>query len=330
MSIDSDLNAGLIDEAEASGAASNWRREAEFYGAMDGASRFTQRDAVASILITAINIIAGFLIGVLQHGMDLSKALADLHRPDHRRRPGDGHSGADDLDLGRPDRHARQLRRAAGRGISASRSSATRSRCCWRPACCARWRSCPACPSFRFCCWAAGRARPAGECAAAKSRPRRRPVADAKPAAAKENLESLLRVEPLAIEVGLGLVGLVEGGAGVAAAAPHLRDPPAAGHRSRLSAAAGARHRQPLAAQPGIRDLAQRAWRYRRYELPQGCELAIPAGRRGAAGRRPADARTGLRHERVVGAGGTRGAGAAARATRWSIRSACWARICPN
>ena len=45
--------------------------EAEFYGAMDGASRFTQRDAVASILITAINIVAGFLIGVLQHGMDL-------------------------------------------------------------------------------------------------------------------------------------------------------------------------------------------------------------------------------------------------------------------
>src|SRR5262249_44690508 len=46
-----------------------------FYGAMDGASRFTQRDAVASILITSINIIAGFLIGVLQHGMDLRHAL---------------------------------------------------------------------------------------------------------------------------------------------------------------------------------------------------------------------------------------------------------------
>src|SRR5260370_42255442 len=49
--------------------------EAEFYGAMDGASRFTQRDAVASIIITAINIIAGFLIGVLQHGLDLKRAL---------------------------------------------------------------------------------------------------------------------------------------------------------------------------------------------------------------------------------------------------------------
>ena len=57
------------------GAAKNLAREAEFYGAMDGASRFTQRDAVAAILITGINIIAGFLIGVLQHGMDLSQAI---------------------------------------------------------------------------------------------------------------------------------------------------------------------------------------------------------------------------------------------------------------
>ena len=75
MSIDSDLNSGLIDESEARGRRKQLAAEAEFYGAMDGASRFTQRDAVASILITGINIIAGFLIGVLQHGMDLKKAL---------------------------------------------------------------------------------------------------------------------------------------------------------------------------------------------------------------------------------------------------------------
>ncbi len=75
MSIDSDLNAGLIDEAEARRRRKMLATEAEFYGAMDGASRFTQRDAVASILITAINIVAGFLIGVLQHGMDLRRAL---------------------------------------------------------------------------------------------------------------------------------------------------------------------------------------------------------------------------------------------------------------
>src|SRR3954470_5761260 len=76
MSIDADLNAGLIDETEARARRKQLSAEAEFYGAMDGASRFTQRDAVASILITAINIIAGFLIGVLQHGMDLQRALA--------------------------------------------------------------------------------------------------------------------------------------------------------------------------------------------------------------------------------------------------------------
>src|SRR5580704_17630303 len=66
MSIDADLNSGLIDEPEARARRKLLAAEAEFYGAMDGASRFTQRDAIASILITAINIIAGFLIGVLQ------------------------------------------------------------------------------------------------------------------------------------------------------------------------------------------------------------------------------------------------------------------------
>ena len=76
MSIDSDLNAGLIDEFEARSRRKKLAAEAEFYGAMDGASRFTQRDAVASILITAINIIAGFLIGVLQNGMELKRALS--------------------------------------------------------------------------------------------------------------------------------------------------------------------------------------------------------------------------------------------------------------
>jgi len=76
MSIDADLNAGLIDESEARARRKQLAAEAEFYGAMDGASRFTQRDAVASILITTINIVAGFLIGVFQHGMDLQRALA--------------------------------------------------------------------------------------------------------------------------------------------------------------------------------------------------------------------------------------------------------------
>jgi flagellar biosynthesis protein FlhA len=75
MAIDADLNAGLIDDAEGRRRRRELAMEAEFYGAMDGATRFTQRDAIASLLITGINILAGFLIGVLQHGMDLKRAL---------------------------------------------------------------------------------------------------------------------------------------------------------------------------------------------------------------------------------------------------------------
>jgi flagellar biosynthesis protein FlhA len=66
MAIDADLNAGLIDEQQARARREQIGKEAEFYGAMDGAARFSQRDALATILITAINIVAGFLIGVFQ------------------------------------------------------------------------------------------------------------------------------------------------------------------------------------------------------------------------------------------------------------------------
>src|SRR6476660_8494494 len=74
MAIDADLNAGLIDERDAKKRRETIRREADFYGAMDGAIRFTQRDALAAMLITGVNIIAGLVIGVLQDGMDLSTA----------------------------------------------------------------------------------------------------------------------------------------------------------------------------------------------------------------------------------------------------------------
>ena len=74
MAIDADMNAGLIDEAEARRRRQAIAREAEFYGAMDGAARFNQRDSMATILITAINIIAGLLIGTLQQGIELGEA----------------------------------------------------------------------------------------------------------------------------------------------------------------------------------------------------------------------------------------------------------------
>jgi flagellar biosynthesis protein FlhA len=75
MAIDADLNAGLIDEKQARDRRERIRREADFYGAMDGAIRFTQRDALAAILITGVNIVAGLIIGVLQRDMALGDAL---------------------------------------------------------------------------------------------------------------------------------------------------------------------------------------------------------------------------------------------------------------
>jgi flagellar biosynthesis protein FlhA len=75
LAIDADLNAGIIDQQEARQRRAEIGREAEFYGAMDGAIRFTQRDAMASILITLINIIGGLFIGVFQFGMPVTAAL---------------------------------------------------------------------------------------------------------------------------------------------------------------------------------------------------------------------------------------------------------------
>ena len=75
MAIDADLNAGLIDEHQARARRESVAREAEFYGAMDGAARFSQRDSLATILLTAINIVAGFLIGVFQLDIPFRDAL---------------------------------------------------------------------------------------------------------------------------------------------------------------------------------------------------------------------------------------------------------------
>lgn len=74
MSIDADLNAGLIDEDEARRRRQQVSRESEYYGAMDGANKFVRGDAIAGIVITLINIIAGFTIGVFQNGMSFAEA----------------------------------------------------------------------------------------------------------------------------------------------------------------------------------------------------------------------------------------------------------------
>jgi flagellar biosynthesis protein FlhA len=74
MSIDADLNAGVIDETTARKRRQDLQSEADFYGAMDGASKFVKGDAIAGIIITIINIIAGIVIGVMQKNMSLAQA----------------------------------------------------------------------------------------------------------------------------------------------------------------------------------------------------------------------------------------------------------------
>ena len=277
MSIDSDLNAGLIDEAEAKRRRKELSTEAEFYGAMDGASRFTQRDAVASILITGINIIAGFLIGVLQHGMDLRKALETYTVLTI----GDG------LVTVIP---ALMISISAGLIVTRASSDASLGSEFQRqifgnsqPLLLAAGVLCalallPSMPKLPFLALGAG----AGAIGWRMRRRELQPAAqggapDAKPAAAKENLEALMRVEPLAIEVGLGLVGLVEG----AQDSPLLR---------RISAIRRQFAQDLGFLLPPVRvadNLTLRSREYlislkavevARFDLPQGCELAIPSG----------------------------------------------------
>ena len=75
MAIDADLNAGLIVEAEARRRRTEVAQEAEFYGAMDGASKYVRGDAVAGIIVTVINIIGGLMVGMIQHDLDFGSAL---------------------------------------------------------------------------------------------------------------------------------------------------------------------------------------------------------------------------------------------------------------
>ena len=209
MSIDSDLNAGLIDENEARSRRRMLSSEAEFYGAMDGASRFTQRDAVASIIITAINIIAGFLIGVLQHGLDFKHALETYTVLTI----GDGlvtvipalmisisgglivTRASSETKLGLDFQrqlfsNPQPLLLASGVLIAMA--------------------AFPGLPKIPFlvlgCTIGTVALRMRQKTATAE---KAQPVASAPP---RENLEALLRIEPLAVEVGLGLVNLVEGG----------------------------------------------------------------------------------------------------------------------
>jgi flagellar biosynthesis protein FlhA len=275
MAIDSDLNAGLIDEVEAKRRRKALATEAEFYGAMDGASRFTQRDAVASILITAINIIAGFLIGVLQHGMDLRHAIETYTVLTI----GDGLvtvipalmisiSGA--LIVTRASSEARLGAEFHKQILGNSQPIMLAGGVLVALA------ALPGMPKLPFLVLGLGAAAAGWKMRQKEVALTAAPAAEAgKPANAKDNVESLLRVEPLAIEVGLGLIGLVEG----AQESPLLRRISAirrqlAGDLGYLLAPVRVTDNLSLRSREYV--ISLKGVEISRYELPQGCELAIP------------------------------------------------------
>jgi flagellar biosynthesis protein FlhA len=271
MSIDSDLNSGLIDEQEARTRRRMLASEAEFYGAMDGASRFTQRDAVASIIITVINILAGFLIGVLQHGLDLQRALETYTVLTI----GDGlvtvipalmisisgglivtrASSETNLGLDLQKQvfgNPQPLFLAAGVLVAMA--------------------AFPGLPKVPFLVLGSGVGAMAWRlrqklATAEKVKP---PVA----APARENLEALLRTEPLAVEVGLGLVHLVEGGQN----SPLLKR--IASIRRQLATELGyilppVRVTDNLTLKAREYVFSLKGVEISRYELAHGCELAL-------------------------------------------------------
>ena len=151
MSIDADLNMGLIDQDEAKRRRKKLEKEASFYGAMDGASKFVKGDAIAGIIIMLINIIGGLVIGVLAAGHALGRGAADLHAADHRRRHRDAGAGAGDRGGHRHHRHALGLRQRAWRRSASG--SCLHSRAPWRSWRWSWWpsRRCRACRHCRRC-----------------------------------------------------------------------------------------------------------------------------------------------------------------------------------
>jgi flagellar biosynthesis protein FlhA len=274
MSIDADLNAGLINESEAKTRRKMLSAEAEFYGAMDGATRFTQRDAVASILITIINIVAGFLIGVLQHNMELAQALSTYTVLTI----GDGLvtvipalmisiSGGLIVTRASSEREMGEDFKRQVFGIDQPLLLAG----CVLVA----MAMVPGLPKIPFLTlggavgYAGYKLRLKTKLAAATAAAA--PVA----APARENLEALLRVEPISVEVGLGLVKLVEG----AENSPLLRR--ISGIRRQLAADLGyilppVRVTDNLSLKVREYVVQLKGSEVARFELPPGCELAIP------------------------------------------------------
>jgi len=275
LSIDSDLNAGLIDEAEARLRRKQRASEADFHGAMDGASRFTQRDALATILIVAINIVAGFLIGVLQYGMGLQRALETytvltIGNGLVTVLPALMISISGGLVVTRAGAEARLGAEMRKQIFGNAQPLLMASGVLFALA------AFPGLPTIPFLMLGAA-------VGGVAWRMRRKIAAAAKASLAqsvappRENVEALLRVDTLAVEVGLGLVKLVEGNQN----SPLLR---------RIAAI-----RRQLASElgfllPPVRVTDNLSLRSREYvilvkgveaarcDMPPGCELAIHSG----------------------------------------------------
>jgi len=272
MSIDSDLNAGLIDETEARRRRKQLAAEAEFFGAMDGASRFTQRDAVAGVLITAINIIAGLLIGIVQHGMDIDKALQTYTVLTI----GDGLvtvipalmisiSGAMIITRASSDNRlgVEFQKQVFGAAQPLMLSSGVL----------VALAAFPGLPRLPFLLMGAGIGTVAWKLKKKEARPSAE-AASAQPKATRENLEDLLRIEPLAVEVGVGLISYLAGGMN----SPLLRR--IGGIRKQLAMDLGfiipsVRVADNLSLRAREYSISLKGIEMGRFELPPGSELAI-------------------------------------------------------
>jgi len=206
MAIDADLNAGLINEAQARARREQIARDAEFYGAMDGAARFNQRDAIATILITAINIIAGFLIGVFQLDIPFREALKTYTVLT----VGDGLvtmipsllvSMAGGMVVTRASSDA-TLSVDVGRQLFSRRPLLIASAVMLSLA------AIPGLPKFSFVLLSAATAFLAWR--TRKRVPEISPTAAAEKKPAKDSVEDLLKLDELSLEVGYGLVPLVD------------------------------------------------------------------------------------------------------------------------
>ncbi len=208
MAIDADLNAGLINETQARSRREQIARDAEFYGAMDGAARFNQRDAIATILITAINIIAGFLIGVFQLNIPFREALKTYTVLT----VGDG------LVTMIP---SLLVSMAGGMVVTRASSDSTLSVDVGRQVLSRRrplaiasgvmlaLAAIPGLPKFSFILLAAGTAYLAWRAPKIAAETAPAPAAEKKPAA-KDSVEDLLKLDELSLEVGYSLVPLVD------------------------------------------------------------------------------------------------------------------------